>query len=540
MVEHIRRELLRLGVSQVLTQPVCIEAGLVHADQTDGGEVIGEGAEVPLGVRVQTVIQQLGDDGALDLQGARRDVHHVIQSLIEVLLVAGLVGEGGDIDGHDADRAGGLAAAEVAARLLTQLAQVKPQAAAHGAHVAGLHIAVDVVGEVGGSVLGGHLEQEAVVLGVRPVEITGDGVGGDGVLEAATVGIPLDHGLDEGLVDNVHLALAILVLEVHLLAANDAVLLGQIRRDDPVQRDVGKGCLRAPTGGGIDAEDERLDALLDGIIAEVIGLDEGSQIGIEGGEGLCARPLVLHDTQEVDHLVTESRQVLGGSRGDLTGHTAQTLLDQLLERPSGAVAGQHGEVMQVDVGVAVCLGDLLVVDLAQPVVGGDGTGVGQDQAADRVGDGGVLLDPPVVDLEVVIHDLLVVEERVAHVAHTLPLLAVEDVGLGDLVIAGLDQDRLHAVLNVLDRDAILADLGLEIRRDLECQKIDGVLVVLEVTGIEGFDDGVAYLAQIEVDDLAVAFCHRIHDVSPFVLIGLSFIGVARLLPGRYTGAEPYA
>jgi hypothetical protein len=53
--------------------------------------------------------------------------------------------------------------------------------------------------------------------------------------------------------------------------------------------------------------------------------------------------------------------------------------------------------VDVHVGVAVGIGDFLVVDLAEPVVGRDGAGVGKDQAADRIGDGGVLLDPPVVN-----------------------------------------------------------------------------------------------------------------------------------------------
>ena len=64
----------------------------------------------------------------------------------------------------------------------------------------------------------------------------------------------------------------------------------------------------------------------------------------------------------------------------------------------------------MDLGIAVGVGHLLVVDLAEPVVGGDGAGVGQDEPAHRVGDGGVLLHPPVVDLEVVVHQLPVVEQ----------------------------------------------------------------------------------------------------------------------------------
>ena len=87
----------------------------------------------------------------------------------------------------------------------------------------------------------------------------------------------------------------------------------------------------------------------------------------------CLRtcPLVLHNAEEVDHLVAEGGQVLSGGGGDLSGDAAQPLLDELLQAPAGAVAGEHGEVVEVDLRVAVGVGDLLVVDLREPVVGGD-------------------------------------------------------------------------------------------------------------------------------------------------------------------------
>src|SRR5699024_12338797 len=46
--------------------------------------------------------------------------------------------------------------------------------------------------------------------------------------------------------------------------------------------------------------------------------------------------------------------------------------------PAGAVAREHGEVVEMNVGVAVGGGNLVVVDLAEPVVGGDGAGVGEE------------------------------------------------------------------------------------------------------------------------------------------------------------------
>ena len=50
MVENI---LVNSGLGgHILADPLGIQSGLVHADQTDGGEVIGKGAQIPLGIRV--------------------------------------------------------------------------------------------------------------------------------------------------------------------------------------------------------------------------------------------------------------------------------------------------------------------------------------------------------------------------------------------------------------------------------------------------------------------------------------------------------
>ena len=67
VVQDALRKLLRRGRGHVLLDPLGVERRFVHADQPDGGEVVGKGAEVALGVRVQPLVEQLGDDGALGL-----------------------------------------------------------------------------------------------------------------------------------------------------------------------------------------------------------------------------------------------------------------------------------------------------------------------------------------------------------------------------------------------------------------------------------------------------------------------------------------
>ena len=62
-------------------------------------------------------------------------------------------------------------------------------------------------------------------------------------------------------------------------------------------------------------------------------------------------------------------------RGIDLARNAETLLNELLEAPACAVTGQHGQVVQVNVAITVGRGYLLIVNFAQPVVGGDCTGV---------------------------------------------------------------------------------------------------------------------------------------------------------------------
>ena len=66
--------------------------------------------------------------------------------------------------------------------------------------------------------------------------------------------------------------------------------------------------------------------------------------------------------------------------------------------------------MDVDIAVAMRLRDLLIVYLGKPVVGRDGAAIGKDEASDGIGNGTVLLDPPVIEVEIVVHDTLVIED----------------------------------------------------------------------------------------------------------------------------------
>ena len=437
---------------KVCLEPLSVKTNLVHTNKTDGREVVLKRAEVALGVRIKSFLKESCNNSSLDLERTSRNVHDMSKTSVEVALVFSKVCDSGHIDGNNTDRTCAFTASEESARLLAKLTEVKTQTAAHTSYVAGLHIAVDVVREVRSTVLCGHLEEKTVVFGIRPVKVACDGVGGDRILESASVVVTLDHDLDKRLVYHIHLSLTILVLEVHIFAADDSVHLGEVSGNLPVKRDVGEGRLSTPTGGGVYTVNKGLYALLYLIVSEVVHLYEGSEVGIKGRERLSARPLVLHDSEEVYHLVAESREVRSGGGGYLTNDTAKTFLNELLERPTSAVSCEHREVVNVNVSISVSIRDLLVIYLGEPVVSRDSAGVAEYQSAYRVGNGGVFLNSPVYILDVAVDQLLVVKNSGFHITELFSLLTVENISLCHVGVARLNEDCLNAVLNILHSD----------------------------------------------------------------------------------------
>ena len=529
VIEHLLCELLRLRSRHILADPLCVQARFVHTDKTDRRKMIVKRAEVTLRVRIQTLVKKLRDDGTLYLQGTCGNIHQTVESLVEISLVRCLVRDARHVDRHDTDAAGALARTEESAGLLAKLTQVKAQTAAHRTNVARLHVAVDIVAEVRRAVLRGHLKEKTVIFRVGPVEILRDGVCRDRILEAAAVRIALDHGLDKCLVDHVHLFLAVLVAEVELLAADKARKLSHIGRHGPVERDVRERRLRAPAARRGHAVYETLDALLDFLVGKVVDLDERRKIRVKRGKCLRAGPLVLHDTEEVDHLVHEGREMLCRGRGDLAGNSAQAFHDELLQGPACAVSGQHGEVMDVNVGVLVRVADLLIVDLGEPVVRRDGAGVVQDQTSDGIRNGRVLLHAPVLLMDVAVHDLLVIEDRRLHLTQFLTLLAIEDVCLRDVGVSGLLQDMLHAVLDVLHPDHTVLYFMLKLRSDAKRQKADDVGRIFLVRRLECLLDSRIDLVQVKFFQFPVPFCYLNHVLSTLLFYILPRISALRAI-----------
>ncbi len=171
---------------------------------------------------------------------------------------------------------------------------------------------------------------------------------------------------------------------------------------------------------------------------------------------------------------------------------------------------------------AVRVRDLAVVDLGQPVVRGDRAGVRKDQTADRIRDRRVLLDAPVVDLQIVVHEVLVVEHRGIDVADLLALFAVENVRLCDVRIAGLGQNLFDAVLNLFNRDAAVLDLAFEIGRDVQREQLDHARMILLFGCFKRLGDGRRDLLNRKIRDLTVSFDNLVHKNPPHRLSVIHF------------------
>ena len=535
VIKNFLCEVLACCGSHIAAYPVGVEAGFVHAHQTDGGEVVVEGSQIPFGVGIQAFVQKLRNNGSLYFQRAGCQIHHLVQSAVEVLFVLGQVGQSRHIDGDDTDRAGGFTGAEVAAGFLAELSQVQTETAAHGTYIGRFHIGIDVVGEIRSAVFCSHLKEKLVVLSLGPVKILGDGVGGNRILEAASVGIAADHQFDEGFVDHIHFLLAVTIGEVQLLAADNGGKILQVGRAGPVQRNVGEGSLGAPAGRSVDAVNEGLDALLYFFLGEVVHADKRSQISIKGGECLCTGPFVLHDAEEVDHLVAQSGQMSCRAGGDLSGNAAKAFFDELLQAPSGAVAGEHGQVMDVNIAVAVCFCDLFIIHFAQPVVRGNGAGVGQDQSADGIGHGGVLLHTPVQLAQIAVDRVSIIQIGGFCIAQLFTVFTIEDIGLGYSFVTGAGQNGFHAVLHIFHCNFIVFDLILEVRSDFQCNKVDDVRSILALRSLKCFLNRSRDLAQIKVYNFSVSFNYLIHFLSLLTIyLNSTYLGHGDKFPGTAT------
>ena len=402
-LEHAQGEGVAPLVGDVAAVVREVANHLVHPVDADRREVVVQVPQIAQAVGVQAGVHKLLDLRPLLFERRGREVRQMVQAREKPFFVARIhVSEPRQIDRDDADRAGQLGRAEEAVAAGEQLAQIQLEAAAHRTDHARVQLRIDEVLEIGQAVFGRHLEHQ---LGVRriPVEVLRHVVRRDREGEDPAVCVALGHHLDVGAVDHVHLGLQLAVREFADLLADVGVVLGDVGRARPVEREVGERALAPPARGHVEVEDELLDALFNLTIGHSVEPYEGRHVGVERGERLGAGPFVLQRPQEVDDLPACRGKVLWRARGNRTGNPVESLFEQTAQRPPRAVAGQHVEVVDVVIAFAVGEGLLLAVDGGQPIVRNGLPRRVEDEAAQRVPLIRVGVDPPVRTLEVLVH-----------------------------------------------------------------------------------------------------------------------------------------
>ena len=183
---------------------------------------------------------------------------------------------------------------------------------------------------------------------------------------------------------------------------------------------------------------------------------------------------------------------------------------KILADKAGIYGMIGGQVVDVHGSALVGIRHFLVINFVEPIVGCNGTGVGQDQTAYRIGHSGIFLYPPVVDFQVVVHQVLVVQQSGVHVANLFSLFPVQDIRLGHISIARIGQDFFHAVLDAFHTNQVVFDLRVKVSCHLQSHHIDNTGMIVLMQCLKGLCNCLTDFGNFEVYDFAIPFYHRIH------------------------------
>jgi hypothetical protein len=189
---------------------------------------------------------------------------------------------------------------------------------------------------------------------------------------------------------------------------------------------------------------------------------------------------------------------------DLAGHAVETLHQERAQRPAGAVATEHVEIVQVEVALTVRGTDLRRIDVVQPVVRRDLAGDVQDQPAEAVALVGVRRDAPVLPRQVFVDRPLDIDRGAPIGAQHAMLLPVRDVGPGGPQMVGLDQCHLDLVLYPLDPHRFVHHAFEQARGDVGRQS-GGNGFVIGLGGETGLQQRLPDFAFVEGNQAPVAF-----------------------------------
>ena len=375
----------------------------VDAIDADRRKMVAQRAEVALGIREKPLVHQPLDHLALNFQALAGKFQQIVQTGKQPGLIAGKnEAQPRAVDGYHTQRSRLLGRSKKAVAALEQFAQIELQTAAHGANLVGFELGVDEVLEIRQAVTGRHVEKGQ---GIRaaPIKVRRDVVGGNGESKYPSLGIAAGHHINVGLVDQIHFGLQLAIGKRHFLPADHRHLVAQVFGADPVERQIGKRCLRAPARGHVQVVDQLLHALAHRLIPQLVFAHIRRQIGIERAESLGPGPFVLHGAQKIHDLPNRAGQVLGRACFDLAHYAIEPFTQQGAQGPAGAIAAEHVQIVNVDIGLAVGAADCRSVHVAQPVVGDHFARDVENQAAQRIALVGIGVHPPIGLLQVLVH-----------------------------------------------------------------------------------------------------------------------------------------
>ena len=172
--------------------------------------------------------------------------------------------------------------------------------------------------------------------------------------------------------------------------------------------------------------------------------------------------------------------------------------------------------MNMNICISVRFCNLFVVNFRQPVVCCNSTGIAQDQTTDRISDGRILLNTPVLYFYITVHYIFVIQNGRLHGTHLFTLLAIKNIRLSYLLITCLSQHTLHTVLYIFNVDFTLYQLGLKICCYTQSKQIYNIIIVCHLCCIERFHNGIINFGQSEISSGAISFDYLEHlSTSPW-------------------------
>ena len=244
--------------------------------------------------------------------------------------------------------------------------------------------------------------------------------------------------------------MAVAVGKIGFLSADYRFFISKVFGAHPVERDIGKRRLTSPAARRVNPVDKALQTLLYALFVHLVGFYKGREVGVEGAERLRSRPFILHNTKKVYYLLNKGGKVARRLRRNLVGNAAQTLLDELPERPARAIARKHRKVMDVEGGCLMRFGDCRCVDIFKPVVRRYRTGVMQDETAERKVDIGILVHPPIAFTQIAVHRFVNIDHQPLRIADCFPFCTVENKGFCNTRLIAFNQNIFDDILNFLD------------------------------------------------------------------------------------------